>query len=80
MGDGFARVAQHLVPVISAQALGHVPHSTHADDLVMADTVDDRRFRSFETTVINISTVSFGFMVHSSAHLNANSIWIHLIS
>lgn len=44
MGDGFAWVGQHLVPVISAQALGHVPHSTHAYDLVMADSVDDRRF------------------------------------
>lgn len=44
MGDGFARVGQHFAPVISSQALGHVSHSTHPNDLVMTDAVDNRKY------------------------------------
>lgn len=43
VGDGLAWVRQHLIPVISAQALGHAPHPTHTNNLIVADAVDGRR-------------------------------------
>lgn len=33
--NGFPRVRQHLIPMVSAEAFGSAPDAVHANDLVM---------------------------------------------
>lgn len=39
VGHRFAWIGEHLVPVLSAQVVGVVADTTHADDLIMAHAV-----------------------------------------
>lgn len=68
MCDGLPRVGQHLVPVVSAQALGTDPHAADAYDLIVTHSEGETKGRHWGPDMLSETEFSGSGTLPSGAN------------